>query len=227
MTCASHVSPPLPTRYPTTPPPTLACSWSFQCSPSASAGPRRRRWIRQCKVTPMRREADLPRSMPTLFREGCMLRGCLGWDGGKQKQSPSRQGAQHWQTFAIHLKLRAPPWPFLWAGGARHQTTWQRTSDGRCPLVPGVPDAEHSSLRLPWSRRLSWRGRPGNKVEDSLPVNQRIRTHRAYYVQPRSAFARAPHLIHPKIQDQGQCGGGVPWPGVSTTAPLTPASWPA
>ena len=134
----------------------------------------------------------------------------MGWGEAETKSKPSRCPAL--ANFCYPSQAARPSLAFSWAGGARHQTTWQRTSDGRCPLVPGVPDAEHSSLRLPWSRRLSWRGRPGNKVEDSLPVNQRIRTHRAYYVQPRSAFARAPHLIHPKIQDQGQCGGGVPGP---------------
>ena len=40
-----------------------------------------------------------------------------------------------------------PSLAFSWVG-ARHQTTWQRTSDGRRPL-PGVPDTEHSSPRLP------------------------------------------------------------------------------
>jgi hypothetical protein len=60
--------------------------------PQVQAGDR---WTRQCNVAPMRRETDLPRSMHTLFREGCICceEGRKRWAESEAVKVPSPNGA--------------------------------------------------------------------------------------------------------------------------------------
>lgn len=199
-----------PTRHPTTPPIRYPLLLEVQHSlplPQVQAGGR---WTRQCKVTP-----DEARGRFTSQHAHVV-------QGGVHAARRAERGARNKKNVE---PSRCP--------GSVIRTHFGQSVPGPALAVrqsPFLIETLHTRIACPARLRTCprfCREAASFAVLDGVERGLSLHTHRPrteHSYSRESAFAHAPHLVHPKIQDQGQCGG-VPRPGVYTAA-LAPASWP-